>query len=223
MTNESLQALNTPTLSKHGLFVMDVDSTLIDEEVIDELGVVAQVGDRIADITARAMAGELDFKQALATRVQLLQGLPESVFDKVYERIHFTNGMIELINTLHEHDWKVGVVSGGFHEIVDRLAAEAHIDYTLANRLEVNNGVLTGKTLGEIITSDVKLRTLHQWAQELHIPLSQTAAMGDGANDIPMILEAGLGIAFCAKPKTQAAAPHVLNTRDARLVLDFFN
>ena len=118
-----------PTLSAPGLLVMDVDSTLIDEEVIDELGVAAGVGEQIASVTARAMNGELDFREALRARVALLKGLPTTIFDEVYHRVHFTHGALELIDTLHAHDWKVGVVSGGFHEVVDRLAADAHLDY----------------------------------------------------------------------------------------------
>ena len=189
---------------------MDVDSTLIDEEVIDELGEAAGCGERIAAVTERAMRGELDFREALRARVALLKGLPIRVFDEVYQRIHFTNGAHELIDTLHAHGWHVGVVSGGFHEVVDRLADDAHIDYRLA-----------GNVLGEIVTKQVKLDSLHAWADELGLPMSQTVAMGDGANDIPMIMEAGLGIAFCAKPKTRDAAPAAITTRDLRLVLDF--
>ena len=199
---------------------MDVDSTLIDEEVIDELGEAAGCGERIAAVTERAMRGELDFREALRARVALLEGLPVSVFDEVYRRIHFTNGAHELIDTLHAHGWRVGVVSGGFHEVVDRLADDAHIDYRLANRLEIRNGVLTGKGAGRIVTKQVKLDCLHTWADDLGLPMGRTVAMGDGANDIPMIQEAGLGIAFCAKPKTRQAAPAAITTRDLRLVLD---
>ena len=199
---------------------MDVDSTLIDEEVIDALGEAAGCGERIAAVTERAMRGELDFREALRARVALLEGLPVSVFDEVYRRIHFTNGAHELIDTLHAHGWRVGVVSGGFHEVVDRLADDAHIDYRLANRLEIRNGVLTGKVAGRIVTKQVKLDCLHTWADDLGLPMGRTVAMGDGANDIPMIQEAGLGIAFCAKPKTRQAAPAAITTRDLRLVLD---
>ena len=141
-----------PTLSAPGLLVMDVDSTLIDEEVIDELGVAAGVGEQIASVTARAMNGELDFREALRARVALLKGLPTTIFDEVYHRVHFTHGALELIDTLHAHDWKVGVVSGGFHEVVDRLAADAHLDYWIANRLEAADGRLTGHVLGDIVT-----------------------------------------------------------------------
>ena len=210
-----------PTLAEPGLLVMDVDSTLIEEEVIDELGEVAGCGEEIARITEQAMRGELDFREALHARVALLEGLPDSVFETVRERIHLTRGALELINELHAHGWKIGVVSGGFHEVVDTLAATAHIDYWLANRLEVADGRLTGRVQGDIVTKAVKLHALERWAEGLGVPRSQTVAVGDGANDIPMIQAAGLGIAFCAKPATQEAAPHAITTRDLRLVLDY--
>ena len=210
-----------PTLARPGLLVMDVDSTLIDEEVIDELGEAAGCGEEIAAVTERAMRGELEFCDALRARVALLKGLPVSVFDTVHDKLHFTQGALELIDTLHEHGWKVGVVSGGFHEVVDRLAAEGHIDYWIANRLEVEDGRLTGKVVGEIVCKTVKLHALQAWAQRLGVPISQTVAVGDGANDIPMIQAAGLGLAFCAKPKTQLAADDAINERDLRRVLDF--
>ena len=129
LEEETLNAATVPTLSHPGLLVMDVDSTLIDEEVIDELGVAAGVGDRIASVTARAMNGELDFRDALRARVALLKDLPISMFDDVYHAVHFTNGALALIDALHDYGWKVGVVSGGFHEVVDRLASDANIDY----------------------------------------------------------------------------------------------
>lgn len=210
-----------PTLSKPGLLVMDVDSTLIDEEVIDELGEAAGSGDEIAKITERAMRGEIEFCDALRERVALLKGLPVSVFDTVHDKLHFTNGALALIDELHRHGWKVGVVSGGFHEVVDRLAAEGHIDHWLANRLEVVDGALTGKVLGNIVCKTVKLHALQAWAARDGVPMSQTVAVGDGANDIPMIQAAGLGIAFCAKPKTQLAAHESINERDLTKVLDF--
>lgn len=210
-----------PTLSKPGLLVMDVDSTLIDEEVIDELGEAAGKGEEIADVTERAMRGELEFCDALRARVALLEGLPVSVFDTVHDKLHFTRGALELIDTLHEHGWKVGVVSGGFHEVVDRLAAEGHIDLWIANRLDVVDGRLTGKVLGEIVCKTVKLHALRAWAERLGVPMSQTVAVGDGANDIPMIQTAGLGLAFCAKPKTQLAADESINDRDLRHVLEY--
>ena len=221
LEQESPNIAPTPTLSQPGLLVMDVDSTLIDKEVIDELGAAAGIGEQIASITARAMNGELDFREALQARVALLKDLPTSVFDDVYRRVHFTHGALDLIDALHAHDWKVGVVSGGFHEVVDRLAADAHLDFWIANRLEAADGRLTGRVLGDIVTKDVKLQSLYDWASHMGISMDQTVAVGDGANDLPMIHAAGLGVAFCAKPAVQADAPHRVNERDLMRILDF--
>ncbi|MCI1223926.1 phosphoserine phosphatase SerB [Bifidobacterium subtile] len=220
MHEQISQALDKPTLSQPGLLVMDVDSTLIDEEVIDQLGKEAGVGARIADITARTMAGELDFCQALRARVALLEGMDVAVFDAVYATLHFTTGALELVETLHRHGWKVGVVSGGFHETVDRLAQEAQLDHWLANRLDVRDGRLTGEVLGDIVCRTTKEQALRSWAREDGVAAGQTVAVGDGANDIPMIRRAALGVAFCAKPAVREVADAAITTRDLRLVLD---
>lgn len=213
----------TPVLEHPGLLVMDVDSTLIDEEVIDQLGLAAGVGEGIAAITRRAMEGGMDFRQALRERVELLRGLPISVFGEVRASVHFTRGALDLITELHRHGWKVGAVSGGFREIVDGLASDAHLDHWLANRLEVADGRLTGRVLDDIVTRDVKLDALRRWADEDGIPMEQTVAVGDGANDIPMIGAAGLGIAFCAKKAVREAAHHSIDERDLRRVLDYLS
>lgn len=202
------------------LIVMDIDSTLINEEVIDLLGEEAGVGRQVAAITERAMRGEIDFKQALEERVGLLAGLGQEVFDRTFERVTFTPGALELVRAAHERGWKVGVVSGGFHEVADKIVAAAGIDFCLANHLEVVDGKLTGKLAAEIVTRERKLDALRSWAHELGLPLSQTVAMGDGANDIPMIQAAGTGIAFCAKPKTREAAPFAINERNLMLAMD---
>ena len=206
-----------------GLLVMDVDSTLVQEEVIDLLGDEAGVGQQVADITERAMRGELDFRQALEERVVALEGLPESIFDKVYARIHFNKNAKELVAELHARGYKVGLVSGGFHETVDRLAAEAGIDYVKANHLEVVDGILTGKTYGDIVTKEIKVQKLYDWAVENELVLSQTIAMGDGANDLPMIHEAGIGIAFCAKPIVRQQAPYQINEPDLYKVIEILD
>ena len=210
---------NPATVDDRRLIVMDIDSTLINEEVIDLLGEEAGVGEQVADITERAMRGELDFAQALNERVGLLAGLDASVFDRTFTRVTFTPGALELVRTAHERGWKVGVVSGGFHEVADRIVDAAGIDYCLANRLEVEDSRLTGRLAAKIVTKERKLESLKAWAAELGIPLSRTVAMGDGANDIPMIQAAGVGIAFCAKPKTRAAAPHAIDERNLMLAL----
>ncbi|WP_317336133.1 phosphoserine phosphatase SerB [Streptococcus orisratti] len=206
-----------------GLLVMDVDSTLVQEEVIDLLGEEAGVGAQVAEITERAMRGELDFKQALKERVATLKGLPESIFDQVYQRIHFNKGAKELVAELHARGYKVGLVSGGFHETVDRLAAEANVDYVMANHLETADGILTGRTYGDIVTKEVKVQKLRDWAAENNLELSQTIAMGDGANDLPMIQTAGIGIAFCAKPIVRQQAPYQINEPDLYKVIEILD
>lgn len=190
---------------------MDVDSTLIQEEGIDLLGEAAGVGVQVAQITEKAMRGELDFEAALRERVSLLAGLPETIFDVIAEKIHFTPGAADLVDQLHQRGYKVGLVSGGFHETVDRLADQLGIDYVWANRLEKADGVLTGKVLGEIVTKETKKRQLKAWAAENSLSLDQTIAMGDGANDLPMILTAGIGVAFNAKPIVREQAPYQIN------------
>ena len=202
------------------LIVMDIDSTLINQEVIDLLGEEAGVGEQVARVTERAMRGELDFRQALTERVALLAGLDEGVFDRTYARVTFTPGARELVAAAHARGWRVGVVSGGFHEVADPIVAAAGIDYCLANRLEVVDGRLTGRLATQIVTKERKLEALCGWAAELGIPMGQTIAIGDGANDIPLLLAAGVGIAFCAKPKVRAAAPHHIDERDLMLALD---
>ena len=205
------------------LIVMDIDSTLINEEVIDLLGEEAGVGDKVAGITERAMRGELDFKEALRERVGLLAGLDCDVFDRTFARVTFTPGALELVRTAHGRGWKVGVVSGGFHEVADRIVKAAGIDYCLANRLEVENGKLTGNLAAKIVTKETKLQALRTWAAELGLDMADTVAIGDGANDIPMIQAAGTGIAFCAKPKTRAAAPFHIDERDLMRAFDIID
>ena len=206
-----------------GLLVMDVDSTLIMEEGIDLLGEEAGVGAQVAAITERAMRGELDFEAALRERVTLLKGLPEDIFARIAERIHFTPGAEDLVKELHKRGYKVGLVSGGFHETVDRLAEQLGIDYVKANRLEIQQGLLTGRVLGDIVTKDTKLAMLKAWAAENKLELNQTIAMGDGANDLPMIQAAGLGIAFMAKPIVREQAPYQIQECNLYRVIDLLD
>nr|WP_263284918.1 phosphoserine phosphatase SerB [Streptococcus gordonii] len=205
------------------MLVMDVDSTLIMEEGIDLLGEEAGVGAQVAAITERAMRGELDFEAALRERVALLKGLPEDIFTRIAEKIHFTPGAEDLVKELHKRGYKVGLVSGGFHEIVDRLAEQLGIDYVKANRLEIQQGFLTGQVLGEIVTKDTKLSMLKAWAVENKLDLNQTIAMGDGANDLPMIQAAGIGIAFMAKPIVREQAPYQIQERNLYRVIDLLD
>ena len=206
-----------------GLLVMDVDSTLIMEEGIDLLGEEAGVGAQVAAITERAMRGELDFEAALRERVTLLKGLPEDIFARIAERIHFTPGAEDLVKELHKRGYKVGLVSGGFHETVDRLAEQLGVDYVKANRLEIQQGILTGQVLGKIVTKDTKLAMLNAWAAENNLELNQTIAMGDGANDLSMIQAAGMGIAFMAKPIVREQAPYQIQERNLYRVIDLLD
>ncbi|HFI0508176.1 TPA: phosphoserine phosphatase SerB [Streptococcus suis] len=206
-----------------GLLVMDVDSTLILEEGIDLLGEEAGVGEQVAAITERAMRGELDFEEALRERVALLKGLPISVFDKIMEKIHYTPGAVELIKELKARGFKIAVVSGGFHETVDRLAAELDLDYVRANRLEVVDEILTGQVLGEIVTKETKKTCLEAWASDNGLSISQTVAMGDGANDLPMIQTAGIGVAFCAKPIVREQAPFQINEKNLYKLIEILD
>lgn len=203
---------NAPILAEPGLLFMDMDSTLIQCECIDEIGDFLGIKPQIAAITERAMRGELDFAASLTERVSLLAGLDESVLNDVYEqRIRLTDGAERLIETVHAHGWKVGLVSGGFTYFTERLKVRLDLDYTLSNVLEIHAGKLTGNVLGDIVDAQAKKRALLNQAAAWEIPLSQTVALGDGANDLPMLHTAGLGIAFHAKPKVVAEAPYAIN------------
>ena len=182
-----------------GLCVMDVDGTLILEEVIDLLGREVGREEEISQITSRAMRGELDFESSLRKRVSLLEGLPVSVFDKVFNTIHLTPNAQKFISILQKNGILVGLVSGGFTPIVERLAKSLDIAYFSANQLEVKDGLLTGELVGQIISPEVKKDTLEQWRKELQLPRERTVAIGDGANDLLMLKSAGLGVGFCAK------------------------
>ncbi|ESV54943.1 phosphoserine phosphatase [Streptococcus agalactiae LMG 14747] len=206
-----------------GLLVMDVDSTLIMEEGIDLLGEEAGLGQRVADITERAMRGELDFEEALRERVGLLAGLPETVLDRILGRIHFTPGAEELVAELHKRGYKVAVVSGGFHQTVNVLAERLNLDYVKANTLEIVNGVLTGRVTDDIVTKDVKETMLRTWAAENGLDMQDTIAVGDGANDVPMLQAAGIGIAFCAKPIVQKQAPYQINEKNLYQVIEILD
>ena len=166
---------------------------------------------------------ELDFSASLEARVALLKGLETSIFPKILEQMEVTPGAETLITELHQRGYKVGLVSGGFHEVIDPIARSLGIDLVLANRLEASDGRLTGKVLGGIITPERKKESLLTWAKENHVPRSQTIAMGDGANDLPMIETAGIGIAFMAKPIVAERAPYCIEKRDLSLVLEILD
>jgi phosphoserine phosphatase len=201
------------------LVLLDMDSTLIQQEVIDLLAKHAGKLDQVSQITERAMAGDLDFSQALSARVALLAGLDQSVIELVRKEITLTNGAKELIETLHKQGHKVGVVSGGFLDVIEPILKDLKIDFYRANKLEIMNGKVTGKTEGAIIDRVAKFSSLQEFAKIEGVELSQTVAIGDGANDLDMIEAAGLGIAFNAKPKVAAAAATTISTSDLSTVL----
>ena len=202
-----------------GLCVMDVDGTLILEEVIDLLGREAGREEEISQITSRAMRGELNFESSLRKRVSFLEGLPISVFDTVFSSIHLSPNAQEFISILQKNGILVGLVSGGFTPIVDRLAKFLSISYFSANQLEVKNGLLTGKLVGQIINPEIKKDTLEKWRKELKLSKERTIAIGDGANDLLMLKSAGLGIAFCAKEVLKQEIPNHVDKRDFLEVL----
>lgn len=180
--------------------VMDVDSTLITGEVIEMLAGHAGSRAQVTEITERAMRGEIDFATSLHERVATLAGLPATVFDVVGEEMVLTPGAERLLAELHRRAWPVGLVSGGFHELVDPLAARLGITFVRANRLEVADGRLTGRVTGSVVDAAAKALALRELADRHGVPMERTVAIGDGANDLRMLAAAGLGIAFNAKP-----------------------
>jgi phosphoserine phosphatase len=201
------------------LVVLDVDSTLIENEVIELLAEEAGSLERVSEITFRAMNGELDFEASLRERVATLEGLTESVFEKVGRRIEVTRGVPEMIAGVHAAGGLVAVVSGGFHEVVDPIARELGLDHWRANRLEVVDGRLTGGLIPPIVDAAAKSDALVEWATDAGIPLAQTLAVGDGANDLPMMSICGLSVGFDAKAPVRDLADTLLDVRDLSLLL----
>ncbi|MGP7960811.1 phosphoserine phosphatase SerB [Sanguibacter sp. A247] len=201
----------TTTPTDRWLLVMDVDSTFITAEVIELIAAHAGVLDEVAQITGAAMRGEIDFGQSLEQRVALLAGLPKTTLGAVLAEVTPTPGAVELVAEAQRRGWVVGLVSGGFAEIVEPLAARVGITHVRANRLEVADGVLTGRTVGPVIDREVKEETLRAFAAELGIDMSRTIAIGDGANDLAMISAAAIGIAFDAKPVVREQAPFTID------------
>lgn len=207
--SESLAvAITTGEMAQHGpaLVVLDGDSTLFTGEGIDLVAAHAGTQAEVAAITAAAMRGELDFAQSLRRRMGTLRGLPASVLDQVRQDYHFSPGAAQMVSAFHHHGVKVGVVSGGFRELVAPHATEIGLDFVKANSFEVANGQLTGNPEGDIVTAETKETCLRSWATELGVDLGRCVAMGDGANDLKMVRAAGLGVAYLAKPALQAAA-----------------
>jgi len=206
--------------AKH-LVVMDADSTLLQQEVIDLLADACGCAEEVSEITEAAMAGEIDFAESLRRRVALLAGLPESVIDDVRAKLKLTPGARTLLRTLHRLGYVPAVVSGGFTEVLAPLLAELHVEHLVANRLEIKDGKLTGRLAAPIVDRAGKARALERFAKEVGVPLEQTVAVGDGANDIDMISVAGLGIAFNAKALVQEHADAALSVPYLDAVLYF--
>lgn len=194
--------------------IFDVDSTLIEDEVIELLADAAGKRAEVAEVTERAMRGELDFASSLQARVQTLTGLPESVIDATLGRIKITEGAVELIEAIHAKGGKVGAVSGGFNQLLEPLAARLGLDFWRANELEIVDGMLTGAVVGQIIDRPAKATALAEWARAVGVSQGQTIAVGDGANDLDMLKAAALGIAFNAKPKVREQADVVIARKD---------
>ncbi|WP_304319688.1 phosphoserine phosphatase SerB [Phocaeicola plebeius] len=194
------------------LICFDMDSTLIETEVIDELAIRAGVGDQVKAITERAMRGEIDFCESFKERVALLKGLNESVMRDIAEHLPITEGVERLMFVLKRYGYKIAILSGGFTYFGNYLKEKFGIDYVYANQLEIVDGKLTGRYLGDIVDGRRKAELLRLLAQVENVDIAQTIAVGDGANDLPMLSTAGLGIAFHAKPKVVANAQQAINT-----------
>ena len=206
------QSVNKRSFGKKRLLLLDVDSTLIQEEVIELLAIKAGAGAEVERITAAAMSGQIEFGAALDARVKLLAGLPETVLEEVRQEITLTAGARELIAALQKLGHQVGIVSGGFIDVIEPLAKELNIDFIRANKLEIIEGKLTGRLEGTVIDRAGKAQALCDFAKISTVEIADTVAIGDGANDIDMLKTAGLGIAFNAKPILQSVADISLNS-----------
>ncbi len=202
---------DAPKLTIPGVLVMDMDSTTIEIECIDEIAKLAGVGEQVAAVTERAMLGELDFAQSLHQRVATLANAPEQILAEVAKDIPLMDGLTVLIDALRIHQWRIAIASGGFTYFADHLKELLHLDAAYANTLEIIDHKLTGKVLGEVVDAQTKADVLHLLQKEFSIEPTQTVAMGDGANDLIMMDAAQLGVAFRAKPIVQAQADTNLN------------
>ncbi|MGN6575438.1 MAG: phosphoserine phosphatase SerB [Nocardioides sp.] len=206
-------AVQPATLLRHGmrLIVMDVDSTLVQGEVIEMLAEHAGCLDDVARVTEAAMRGELDFEQSLRERVALLEGLDASALDRVYDAIVLSPGARTMVRTLKRLGYRFAIVSGGFTQVTDRIAVDLGIDFAAAHELEVVDGKLTGRIIGPVVDRAGKAAALRRFAAEVGVSEAATVAIGDGANDLDMLAAAGLGVAFNAKPVVQQAADTAVN------------
>lgn len=205
------------------LVVLDADSTTIQQEVIELIAEAAGTRELVANITERAMRGELDFAQSLRERVSTLAGTPAAALEDVVSRVLPSKGLAELVAAIRERHGIVGVVSGGFHEVLDRVLPRYDIDIWTANRLEIIDGKLTGKLYGPIIDAKAKAETLRHWSTLTNIPLSESVAVGDGANDLEMMAIAGKSVAFNAKPIVREAATYSVDEPDLAQIIQFLD
>ncbi len=201
------------------LVVLDVDSTLIEDEVIEMLAAEAGSAEKVSEITHRAMNGAMDFEESLRERVATLAGLPITVLETVRSQVTVTRGVPELIAGVQDAGGAVAVVSGGFHEVIDPIAESLGLDHWRANRLETSDGLLSGGLIPPIVDAAAKADALREWAHQNGLPMSQTIAVGDGANDIPMMAICGLAVGFDAKAPVRDLANVLLDERDLAMLL----
>ncbi|MDH2927814.1 phosphoserine phosphatase [Lonepinella koalarum] len=201
-------------LSQAGLLVMDMDSTAIKIECIDEIAKLAGTGEEVSAITAAAMRGELDFEQSLRRRVGTLKGAKESILGDVRRNLPLMEGLTQTVSELQKYGWKIAIASGGFTYFADYLKDMLGLDYAVSNQFDIVDGILTGKVKGDIVHAQYKAKVLQQLAEQFNIDPKNTVAIGDGANDLAMMSVANLGAAFHAKPKVQQQAQVVVNFAD---------
>ena len=209
----------SPKLSQAGLLVMDMDSTAIQIECIDEIAKLAGVGELVSAITESAMRGELDFEQSLRCRVGTLKGAPESILQQVRENLPLMSGLVETIQTLQKYGWKTAIASGGFTYFADYLKDLLQLDFAASNQFDIEDGKLTGLVKGDVVDAQYKAKMLQRLLEEYGIDSQHSIAIGDGANDLAMMKVAGLGVAFHAKPKVQQQAQIVVNFADLTALL----
>lgn len=212
-----MEKSSTPTAIRP-LVILDCDSTTIQDEVIELLADAAGTRAEVARVTEAAMRGELDFAESLAARVATLAGTPDTVFADALSKVRPSPGITALVDAVHARGGVVCVVSGGFHEVLDPLAKQLGIDHWRANRLEIADGKLTGKTVGPIIDANAKVAALREWAAAENIPLTHTIAAGDGANDLGMLATAQIGVAYKAKPIVREQADEVVDDSLASII-----
>ena len=207
------------SLEQAGLLVMDMDSTAIQIECIDEIAKLAGTGEMVSAITERAMRGELDFSQSLRQRVATLRDAPEGILQEVKQHLPLMPGLVETVKELKNHGWKVAIASGGFTYFAEVLQQKLGLDFIAANQFEIIDGKLTGNVQGVIVDAQYKAQTLQQLTQQFNIASENTVAIGDGANDLTMMQVANVGVAYHAKPKVQQLAQVIVNFTDLTALL----